>query len=93
MDLGKHFYNWEHKLTETEQKANYALEIIDFILQNRKYLKVEKIVDKAKYHADIEAKLKSAENIKKRRQMRELPAQAVLTESEEEISDIDDLTT
>ena len=33
MDLGKHFYNYEHKLTETKNnKTNYALEIIDFIL-------------------------------------------------------------
>jgi len=33
MDLGKHFYNYEHKLTETKNnKTNYALDIIDFIL-------------------------------------------------------------
>ena len=94
MDLGKHFYNWEHKLTETKNiKTNYALDIIDFILQNRKYLNIGKIVDKAKYHADIDAKLKSAEQMKKKRQMREPIVQAVVTESEEEFDDGDDLTT
>jgi len=44
---------------------------------------VAKIVDKAKYHSDIEAKLKSNENIK-RRKLRVEPIVVVTSESENE---------
>ena len=47
-----------------------------------------KIVDKPKYHADIEAKLKSNENIK-RRKLRVEPIVVVTSESEDEIDDGD----
>jgi len=45
---------------------------------------VAKIVDKAKYHSDIEAKLNSNENIK-RRKLRVEPIVVVTSESENEI--------
>jgi hypothetical protein len=56
MDLGKHFYNSENKFTKLGG-PNYALELIKFITERRKYLTVGKIVDKSKYISDIEQKL------------------------------------
>lgn len=82
MGLGKHFYNHEHDNTINKAKTNQALDIIDFILQNRKYLSVAKIVEKAKYHADIEAKLKSEEQRKKR--LKKVIDQPVVEEDDDE---------
>ena len=95
MGLGKHFYNHEHKLTINQSPSNYALDIIDFILQRRKYLTVGKIIEKAKYEQDIDQKLKSEDQKKKKQQMRNIivEEQPKFTESEEEYDEGDDLVT